>query len=119
MDVQIASLTHANHDLLDSEHRPCENFNFMPHYAYILRCADGRFYYGSTGDLSHRLAEHHQGLSRWTAPRRPVKLVYFEQCETLAQARQREQAFKNGRTRRKTLDRRIAEFPPEKLAPFA
>jgi len=23
-------------------------------YVYILQCSDGRYYYGSTGDLSHR-----------------------------------------------------------------
>ncbi len=86
---------------------------------YILRCADGRYYYGCTSDLSRRLAEHREGEVPWTASRRPVELVYFETCETSAQARQRERAFKNGRTRRKTLDRMIADFPPEKLAPFA
>ena len=91
----------------------------MPTYVYILRCRDGNYYYGSTGDLSRRLAEHHEGLSRWTASRRPVQLVYYEECETTAQARQRERSFKNGRTRRKKLERLIATFPPDKLAPFA
>jgi len=46
-------------------------------------------------------------------------LVYFEELQTLAQARQRERALKNGRTRRKTIDHLIAAFPPERLAPFA
>ena len=91
----------------------------VPAYAYILRCADGKYYYGSTGDLSRRLVEHHQGMCLYTACRRPVALVYFEECETTAQARRRERSFKNGRTRRKTLERMIADFPPERLAPFA
>jgi putative endonuclease len=91
----------------------------VPAYVYILRCRDGRYYYGSTGDLSRRLAEHREGLSRWTASRRPVELVYYEARETLAQARQRELSFKNGRTRRKTLERMIADFPQERLLPFA
>ena len=86
---------------------------------YILRCADGRLYYGSTGDLGRRLAEHREGRCRTTAPRRPVRLVYYEAGETTAQARRREQSFKNGRTRRKKIERLIAEFPVEKLAPFA
>jgi len=88
-------------------------------YVYILRCADRRYYYGSTGDLRRRLAEHRDGLSRWTASRRPLELVYFEECETPAQARQREQSFKNGHTRRKKLDQLITDFPRDKLAPFA
>ena len=91
----------------------------MGYYVYILECADGKRYYGCTGDLSKRLAEHQQGESCWTASRRPVKLVYHETCETLAQARQRERSLKNGRMRRKVIDRMIAEFPPEELAPFA
>ena len=32
-------------------------------FVYILQCADDKYYYGSTGDLSQRLAEHRQGFS--------------------------------------------------------
>ena len=48
-----------------------------------------------------------------------VHLVFFEECQALEQARQKEHAFKNGRTRRKTIELLIATFPPERLAPFA
>ena len=91
----------------------------MGWYVYILGCADGHRYYGCTDDLSQRLVEHQAGLSNYTAPRRPVALLYFEEHETLAQARQRERSFKNGRSRRKKIDFLIKTFPPEKLAPFA
>ncbi len=88
-------------------------------FTYILRCADGRYYYGSTSDLSQRLAEHRAGRARSTKWRRPVELVYFEEHETLAQARQREHSFKKGRTRRKTIELLIQNFPQYRLAPFA
>jgi len=91
----------------------------MTAYAYILHCADGKRYYGSTTDLKRRLQQHHAGEVPATRPRRPLGLVYFEEFETLLQARQRERSFKNGRTRRKTIDWLIACFPPERLAPFA
>ena len=91
----------------------------MPSYAYILRCSDGHYYYGSTNDLRQRLQQHRDGLVPSTRWRLPAKLVYFEQYQTLAQARRRERGFKNGRTRRKTIDLRIAGFLPERLAPFA
>ena len=91
----------------------------MDHFVYILQCNDGRRYYGSTGDLSRRLAEHREGFTPFTKSRLPVKLVYFEACETLAQARRKERALKNGRTRRKKIDRMIADFPAHLLAPFA
>ena len=88
-------------------------------YAYILRCADGRYYYGSTNDLIRRLDQHRAGRVQTTKSRLPVKLVYFDAFETLDQARQRERSWKHGRTRRKTLDLLIDRFPPHKLAPFA
>jgi putative endonuclease len=88
-------------------------------YVYILRCADDRYYYGSTNDLARRLARHRAGQVRSTRHRLPAELVYFEQCQTLGEARQREHALKNGRTRRKTIDLLIRQFPSERLAPFA
>ncbi|MDM8006426.1 MAG: GIY-YIG nuclease family protein [Phycisphaerae bacterium] len=86
---------------------------------YILRCRDQRYYFGSTNDLVRRLADHRAGRVRSTKPRLPVELVYFEECKTLDQARQRERSFKNGRTRRKTIDLLIRSFPRDHLAPFA
>jgi len=50
----------------------------MP-WAYILECADGSFYVGSTTDLDRRVGEHNDGRGAvWTRPRRrrPVKLVW-------------------------------------------
>jgi predicted GIY-YIG superfamily endonuclease len=43
----------------------------------------------------------------------------FVECETLEEARQKERSFKNGRTRRKTIELLIKQFPRERLAPFA
>ncbi len=91
----------------------------MPAYVYILRCRDDRYYYGSTSDLAQRLAEHRRGRVRSTKPRLPVELVYFEECQTLDQARQKEHMLKNGRTRRKVIDQMIRSFPPKRLALFA
>jgi putative endonuclease len=91
----------------------------MPACVYILRCADGRYYYGSTNDLLRRLGEHRSGRVRSTKGRLPIDLVCFEPAETLEQARQTEHALKGGRTRRKTIEHLIRTFPPEKLAPFA
>ena len=44
-------------------------------WTYILRCADGTYYVGSTTDLERRVGQHDAGLgSAYTAPvrRRPV-----------------------------------------------
>jgi putative endonuclease len=62
----------------------------MP-YTYILECADGSFYTGSTWNLKHRLWQHQQGLgANYTAKRLPVKLVYYEMGDRIDQAFYRE-----------------------------
>jgi putative endonuclease len=45
---------------------------------YILRCADGSYYVGSTSNLELRLAGHRAGESDYTARRLPVKLVFSQ-----------------------------------------
>ncbi len=48
-------------------------------YAYLLRCADGRYYAGHTDTLEQRLAEHQAGQGGdFTVRRRPVTLVWSE-----------------------------------------
>jgi putative endonuclease len=58
---------------------------------YILECADGSYYTGSTKDLERRLWEHKNGLgANHTAKRLPVKLVYCEECDRIDDAFYRE-----------------------------
>ena len=62
----------------------------MP-YMYILECADGSYYTGSTWDLHRRLAEHQAGVgANHTATRRPVTLVYCERYDRVEDAFRRE-----------------------------
>jgi putative endonuclease len=91
----------------------------MPAYVYILRCADGRNYTGLASDLKQRLQQQHQGKVRSTQGRLPARLMYFDEHETLPQARQRERALRNGRTRRATMYYMIRTFPAERPAPLA
>jgi len=47
---------------------------------YILRCADGSYYTGSTSDLPLRVAQHQAGsYAGYTATRLPVTLVYSQE----------------------------------------
>lgn len=44
---------------------------------YILECADGTYYTGSTPDLERRLWEHHNAFyTGYTSSRLPVELVW-------------------------------------------
>jgi predicted GIY-YIG superfamily endonuclease len=63
---------------------------------YILECSDGSFYTGVTTDIDRRLREHQAGTaSRYTRTRRPVALVYREDCGTRSRALEREYAVKS------------------------
>lgn len=64
-------------------------------YTYILECADGSLYTGWTNDLPKRLSAHNRGTaSKYTRPRRPVKLLYWEEHPTKEAAMRREAAIK-------------------------
>jgi putative endonuclease len=57
-------------------------------YLYILRCADGSYYVGTTRkSLEERLGEHNAGLHRgYTSTRRPVVVVFAEQFDAVTDA---------------------------------
>lgn len=64
-------------------------------FMYILRCADGAYYVGSTSDLPGRVEVHNTGRGpRFTTCRRPVTLVYSESFASMAEARGREVQIK-------------------------
>lgn len=68
----------------------------MSYFVYILECADGTLYTGSTNNLEKRIREHNHAKNgaHYTKIRRPVVLKYNEEVATLAEARKREAEFK-------------------------
>ena len=65
-----------------------------PCFVYILKCADGSYYVGSTSDLSERERIHNEGHgAMYTATRRPVRLVYSDAHQAWPAARKREAQF--------------------------
>jgi type I site-specific restriction endonuclease/predicted GIY-YIG superfamily endonuclease len=60
-------------------------------YMYILQCADGSFYTGSTKELVLRIEQHKNGEgANFTAKNLPVKLVYYETFDRIDEAFKRE-----------------------------
>ena len=58
---------------------------------YILECADGSYYTGSTNNLERRLQQHQNGKgANYTKKHLPVKLVYFEEFQRIDEAFYRE-----------------------------
>jgi putative endonuclease len=75
----------------------------MGAFVYILRCADGSFYVGSTrGSLEQRLAEHNAGtFGGWTKSRRPVALAHSEYFDRIVDAIAAERRVKGWRRAKK------------------
>ena len=77
---------------------------------YILRCSDGTLYTGWTNNLEKRLQAHNNGqASKYTRSRRPVTLVYAENCHTRQEAMRREAQIK--KLSRKTKEGLISAHP--------
>lgn len=58
----------------------------MP-FTYILRCADGSYYVGSTRSLESRVDQHNSGKgSVYTSTRTPVELVFAQEFERIDDA---------------------------------
>ena len=63
-------------------------------FVYILKCADGSYYVGSTSDLSERERIHNEGHGAAHTAHGPVRLVYSEAHESWPAARKREAQLK-------------------------
>ena len=86
-------------------------------FLYALRCADGTLYAGVTTDLARRMAEHNAGRgARYTAGRRPVRLLAAWRFPDRAAAQRAEARFRRlPRARKLAL---AAQRPPLEGAPF-
>ena len=75
----------------------------MNAYLYILRCADGSYYVGTTRDsLGKRIGEHQAStFNGYTSLRRPVTLVFHEVFERIEDAVAAERQIKGWRREKK------------------
>jgi putative endonuclease len=66
------------------------------YYLYILKCADETLYTGITTDLERRISEHNENKlgAKYTASRRPVKLVYYKRFKNRSNAAKEEVRIK-------------------------
>jgi putative endonuclease len=63
---------------------------------YILRCADGSLYIGSSRRVEHRLEQHFAGLGgAYTSARMPVRLAHLEPFDRIDEAYAREKTLQN------------------------
>ena len=66
------------------------------HFVYMLQCADGSYYMGYATDVHRRLKEHNESpkAAKYTRGRRPVTLVYYEECDSRSDALKREHVLR-------------------------
>ncbi|AEL27697.1 GIY-YIG nuclease family protein [Cyclobacterium marinum] len=77
----------------------------MNGWLYILECADGTYYTGSTINLDLRLLQHQNGEgANYTKKRLPVQLIYSEEYQRIDEAFFREKQVKGwGRKKKEAL----------------
>jgi putative endonuclease len=65
-------------------------------FLYILRCADGSYYIGTTRtSLETRIAQHNDGtFDGYTATRRPVTLIFSQWFDRVTDAIENERKLK-------------------------
>jgi len=71
-------------------------------FCYMVRCRDGSIYVGVAIDLAERAKEHNWGVgARFTAKRRPVDLIWWQEFPNQKAARSRERELKGWRREKK------------------
>ena len=91
-------------------------------WVYILRCADGSYYTGHTDDLDRRIGQYHSGeCDGYVAARRPVELVWSQECATRYEALSAEQQIKGWSRKKKEAMMRgdwnqVSQFSKSKTA---
>ncbi|WP_138435073.1 GYDIA family GHMP kinase [Winogradskyella algicola] len=84
-------------------------------YVYILECADGSYYTGSTIDVEKRIAEHNEGKgANHTKKRLPVALKYIEEFQRIDDAFYREKQIQGwSRAKKEALINNNSDKLPE------
>ena len=69
----------------------------------MLRCRDGSYYTGVTNNLEERLSQHHHGYDprSYTYDKRPLELVWSEECSSPGEAIAREKQIQGWSRKKK------------------
>ena len=105
--------------LADRPRHPCGTVRPMAWFTYVLECSDGSLYCGVTTSLERRLEEHNDGTaSRYTRPRRPVRVVASWPQESRSAAQSDEAWFKSleRRDKERVVEARRAGAPLDRAS---
>lgn len=89
----------------------------MKGFMYILECAGGSYYTGSTNNLDLRLRQHKSGEgANHTKKRLPIRLIYYEEYQRIDVAFYREKQVQGWSRNKKEA---LINGKPELLPPLA
>ena len=76
-------------------------------FVYMVKCKDGSIYTGISNDVEDRIKEHNSGQGgKYTASKRPVRLIFQEEQTDKSSALKRERQIKNwSRVKKEALSR--------------
>jgi putative endonuclease len=80
-------------------------------YTYVLLLENGDLYIGATDDLERREKQHSRKAGGRTTALVQGKLIYFEACRSIQEARRRERQLKTGFGRGYLRKRLAFELP--------
>jgi putative endonuclease len=66
----------------------------MTYKVYVIENPSGKLYIGLSEDVSTRLQQHNEGISKWTKGKGPWKLLWTSQAMPLSDARKLENHLK-------------------------
>ncbi len=74
----------------------------MKYFTYLARCNDDSLYTGYCSNLKNREEKHNKGEgAKYTKQRRPVKIIYFEEFDSIQEAMKREKQIKKWSKKKK------------------
>jgi putative endonuclease len=62
----------------------------MTYKVYVIENPSGKLYVGLSEDVSTRLQQHNEGISKWTTGKGPWKLLWTSKTMSLSDARKLE-----------------------------
>jgi putative endonuclease len=66
-------------------------------YVYALKSAkDGNLYIGISSNPEKRIKQHNLGMTKSTRSRRPLEIIYQQECKDRLDARKKEKHLKSG-----------------------
>ena len=69
------------------------------YFVYVIELSNQKTYKGHTNNLKRRIEEHKTGKSPYTSKYQYKRLLYYETCDTRAEAMKREKFLKSGKGR--------------------